>query len=55
MVFARSRTADGGQADGWNVAFLVRVATLVATAIDNLRHQHDAVAREQVLEAERDH
>jgi formate hydrogenlyase transcriptional activator len=55
IVFARSRTIADGQADGWDVPFLQRVASLVATAIDNLRHQQDAAAREREIEAERDH
>jgi formate hydrogenlyase transcriptional activator len=55
MVFARSRTGAENAATAWDVPFLQQVANLVATVIDNLRHQQGAIAREHELEAERDH
>jgi formate hydrogenlyase transcriptional activator len=55
MVLARSRTAGGAEWDASDSPFLQRVANLVATAVDNLRHQQEAIARERQLEAERDH
>jgi formate hydrogenlyase transcriptional activator len=55
IVFARSRTDADREATAWDVPFLRRVAGLVATAIDNLRHRQGAIARAHELEAERDH
>jgi formate hydrogenlyase transcriptional activator len=50
--FASSR--DGAYAH-CDLGFLRHVGALVAVAIDNLRHQQEAVARERQLKAERDH
>jgi formate hydrogenlyase transcriptional activator len=52
VAFASSRTGAYDHAD---LVFLQRVATQVATAIDNVRHFQEAAAYERQLEAERDH
>jgi formate hydrogenlyase transcriptional activator len=51
LAFASSRTGASGQCD---TGFLQRIGALVAIAIDNDRHQQEAVARERQLQAERD-
>jgi formate hydrogenlyase transcriptional activator len=50
--FASSREGTYGQCD---VGFLQHVARQVAVAIDNVRHQQEALARERQLQAEREH
>ena len=50
--FASSRTGSFDEAD---LAFLERVASHVAVAIDNVRHHEKTLAQQRELEAERDH
>ena len=52
IAFASSREGTYCQCD---TTFLRRIGALVAMAIDNDRHQQEAVARERELQAERDH
>src|SRR4029453_11828897 len=52
MVFASSREGTYCQCD---TGFLRHIGALVAMAIDNDRHQHEAVTRERQLQAEREH
>jgi formate hydrogenlyase transcriptional activator len=52
MAFASSREGTYGQCD---TSFLRHIGALVAMAIDNDRHQHEALTRERQLQAERDH
>ena len=52
IAFASSREGTYGQCD---ISFLRHIGALVAVAIDNERHQQEAVARERQLQAERDH
>jgi formate hydrogenlyase transcriptional activator len=52
IVFASSREGTYRQCD---TGFLRHVGTLVAMAIDNDRHQQEAITRERHLQAERDH
>jgi formate hydrogenlyase transcriptional activator len=52
IAFASSRQATYRQFD---TSFLQHVGALVAMAIDNERHQQEALARERQLQAERDH
>jgi formate hydrogenlyase transcriptional activator len=49
---ASSREGTYGQC---NIGFLQHVARQVAVAIDNVRHQQEALARERQLQAEREH
>jgi formate hydrogenlyase transcriptional activator len=50
--FGSSREGTYGQRD---ISFLQHIGAVVAVAIDNVRHQQEAVARERQLQAERDH
>jgi formate hydrogenlyase transcriptional activator len=50
--FASSREGTYGQCD---IGFLQHAARQVAVAIDNVRHQQEALARERQLQAEREH
>ena len=52
IAFASSREGTYSQCD---TSFLRHIGALVAMAIDNERHQQEAVARERQLQAERDH
>ena len=52
IAFASSREGTYCQCD---TSFLRHIGALVAMAIDNERHQQEAVARERQLQAERDH
>ena len=52
IAFASSREGTYRQCD---TNFLRHIGALVAMAIDNERHQHEAIARERQLQAERDH
>jgi len=52
IAFASSREGTYGQCD---IGFLQHVAGQVAVAIDNVRHQMEAVTRERQLQAEREH
>jgi formate hydrogenlyase transcriptional activator len=46
---------ETGAYDAADLAFLQRVASQVAVAIDNVRHHEQALAYQRQLEAERDH
>jgi formate hydrogenlyase transcriptional activator len=52
IAFASSREGTYHQC---NTSFLRHVGALVAMAIDNDRHQQEAITRERQLQAERDH
>ena len=52
IAFGSSRDATYGQCD---ISFLQHIGALVAVAIDNVRHQQEAMVRERQLQAERDH
>jgi formate hydrogenlyase transcriptional activator len=52
IAFASSREGAYSQCD---TSFLRHIGALVAMAIDNDRHQQEAVTRERQLQAERDH
>jgi formate hydrogenlyase transcriptional activator len=52
FAFGSCREGTYGQSDS---SLLQHIGSLVAVAIDNVRHQQDAVARERQLKAERDH
>ena len=52
IAFASSREGTYSQCD---TSFLRRIGALVAMAIDNERHQQEAVTRERQLQAEHDH
>ena len=52
IAFASSREGTYRQC---NTSFLRHIGALVAMAIDNDRHQQEAVTRERQLQAERDH
>ena len=52
IAFASSREGTYSQCD---TSFLRHIGALVAMAIDNERHQQEAVTRERQLQAERDH
>jgi formate hydrogenlyase transcriptional activator len=52
IAFASAREGLDSQCDR---SFLQHIGALVALAIDNERHQQEAVARERQLQAERDH
>jgi formate hydrogenlyase transcriptional activator len=50
--FGSAREGTYGQCD---ISFLQHIGAVVAVAIDNVRHQQEAAARERQLQAERDH
>jgi formate hydrogenlyase transcriptional activator len=52
IAFASSREGTYRQSD---FGFLLDIARQVAVAIDNVRHQREALVRERQLEAEREH